>query len=309
MGPVVSQDTPKRSILDVAPFFFHISGKPETGGVPEEHTTIFPLFHYGRDPDGSLFVLPGYYRNVTKTADTLISLFGYSHAETRNGATALTAAGPIVPLWWSYRDSDIGEQAYALAPFFYTSQSPSGHDWLTPLMGRFETYGQSRTLWAFPSFVFTTDTHGWENDLHPIVYVGRNDQASHTVLAPFFWDFADPNGRTTVGFPAFWRFSSGQAGVNDSITQVAANTVYTQKRVAGGLDWQFHLVPFFSYGEDPAGPLLERTLRAGRLHARGASNHDARLLDPLQFGTSARANGNREVERLSPQRLSTLVGP
>ncbi len=26
-----------------------------------------------------------------------------------------------------------------------------------------------------------------------------------------------------------------------------------QKRVTGGLDWQFHLLPLFSYGENPEG--------------------------------------------------------
>jgi hypothetical protein len=29
--------------------------------------------------------------------------------------------------------------------------------------------------------------------------------------------------------------------------------VYLEKRVEGGRDWQFHLVPLFSYGEDPQG--------------------------------------------------------
>jgi len=173
-----------------------------------------------------------------------------SHAETRNGATSLTAVGPIVPLVWSYRDRDLGSRAWAIAPFVYASDSPAGHDWLTPLVGRFESYGESRTWWVFPSIVLTTDTHGWEDDLHPILYLGRNDDSSHTVVAPFFWDFASPKGRTTIGFPIYWRFAEGQ---DASVVQVAANTLYTQKRVAGGLDWQFHLLPLFSYGESPTG--------------------------------------------------------
>ena len=45
-----SQSNAKRDVFDVAPLFFHIAGKPETGGVAEEHTTLFPFFHYGRDP-------------------------------------------------------------------------------------------------------------------------------------------------------------------------------------------------------------------------------------------------------------------
>ena len=33
VGPVIVQSNPKRSVFDVAPLFFHIEGKPETGGV------------------------------------------------------------------------------------------------------------------------------------------------------------------------------------------------------------------------------------------------------------------------------------
>jgi hypothetical protein len=248
-GPVIVQSNDKRDVFDVAPLFFHIQGKPETGGVPEEHTTLFPLFHYGRDPDKSLFILPGYLRRVTHTADTMLSPV-WSYATTRNGATSLTAVGPILPIWWKYTDRDLGVNAWAIAPLFYTSDSPAGHDWLTPALGHFVSYGQSSTWWAFPSFTFNTNTHGWENDFHPLVYVGRSDDSSHTVVAPVFWDFANPKGRTTIGFPLYWRFADGQ---DDSVTQVAANTVYMQKRVAGGTDWQFHFAPLFSYGEDPRG--------------------------------------------------------
>ena len=249
VGPVIAEDSPKRSVFDVVPFYFHSVGKPETGGVVEEHTTVFPFFHYGRDPEKSLFILPGYFREVTRTDDRLLSLF-YSHIEGRSGSTSLTAIGPLVPLYWRYDDRDLGAQATAVAPFFYTADRPTGHDWLTPFVGRFQTYGESNTWWALPSFTFHTDTHGWEDAFHPIFYIGRNDDSSHTVVAPFFWDFADPKGRTTVGFPVYWRFAQGQ---DESVLQVAANTLYMQKRVANGLDWQFHLLPLFSYGENPEG--------------------------------------------------------
>ena len=249
VGPVIAQSNPRRDIFDVAPFYFHIRGKPDTGGVVEEHTTLLPFFHYGHDPDGSLFVLPGYYRRVTRTSDAAISLF-YSHVESRSGSTSLTAAGPVVPLWWNYNDRDLDIHAWAIAPFFYTSDSPAGHDWLTPVLGRFDSYGQSTTWWVFPTFTLNGNTHGWEYDFHPIVYTGRSDDSSHTVVAPVFWDFANPKGRTTIGFPLYWRFAEGQ---DDSVVQVAANTLYMQKRVVGGLDWQFHLLPLFSYGESPTG--------------------------------------------------------
>jgi hypothetical protein len=248
-GPFIAQSDAKRDVFDVAPLFFHIRGKPESGGVAEEHTTLLPFFHYGHDPDQTLFILPGYYRRVSHDSDTLLSLV-YSHVTTRNGSTSLTAAGPVIPLWWDYTDRDVGVHTWALAPFIMHSQSPAEHDWLTPLLGRFETYGESTTWWFFPSFTFSSGRHGWENDLHPLVYVGRNDDSSHTVVAPIFWDFANAKGRTTVGFPLYWRFADT---TDDSVIQVAANTLYLQKRVPGGIDWSFHLLPLFSYGGNPDG--------------------------------------------------------
>jgi hypothetical protein len=140
--------------------------------------------------------------------------------------------------------------SYGAMPFYYQWDGPTGHDFLTPLFGKFETYGVSRTYWAFPTLTVTTDTKGWETDLHPIVYVGRNEEKSHTVIAPVFWDFASKTGRSTVGFPLYWRFSDK---TDDSVTQVAGNTLYMQKHVAGGLDWSFHFLPLFSYGENPQG--------------------------------------------------------
>ena len=41
--------------------------------------------------------------------------------------------------------------------------------------------------------------------------------------------------------------------VDGTVTQVAGNTLYRERRVSGGTDWQFHLLPVFSYGENPTG--------------------------------------------------------
>lgn len=249
IGPVISKENPKRSVFDVAPFFFHIQGKPATGGIRESHTTLFPFFHYGRTDDSSLFVLPGYLRRITPKTDTMLTPL-FSHSTTRNGSTSFTTVGPILPLFYKYEDKDINLTHWAAVPFFYRSSSPRGTDWLTPLVGRFEDIGLSRTWWVFPNVTVNNNIRGWETDIHPIVYLGRKDRSSHTVLAPIFWDFASPQGRTTVGFPLYWRFAET---ADDSVTQVTANTLYTQKRVSGGLDWAFHLLPLFSYGEDPKG--------------------------------------------------------
>jgi len=283
IGPIIARSTPKRDVFDVAPLYFHIRGKPDSGGIAEEHTTLLPFFHYGHDQDQSLFVLPGYLRRVTRTSDTMISPF-VSFAETHGGATSFTAAGPVVPIWWNYRDRDLGVHAWAIAPLFYNSDSPAGHDWLTPLAGHFETYGQKSKWWIFPTLTLSTDRHGWENDLHPIVYIGRSDDSTHTVVAPVFWDFANPKGRTTIAFPLYWRFAEGQG---DSVVQVAANTLYTEKRVPGGSDWQFHLLPLFSYGQRPGGYFWNVLFGLAGYSRDGAAAQVRALWIPFNVGAAA----------------------
>jgi hypothetical protein len=285
MGPLIHRSDPKRDIWDFAPLFFHIRGRPETGGRVEEHTTLLPFFHYGYDSESSLFILPGYYRRISQTTDTLLTPF-FSRAIGRHGATTLTAAGPVLPLVWDYRDRDVGAHAWAVAPFFYTSDSPSGHDWLTPLIGRFETYGQSSTWWIFPTFTLASDAKGWETDLHPILYVGRSEDATHTVVAPVFWDFANSKGRTTVGFPVYWRFADTQDG---SVTQVAGNTLYMQKRVVNGLDWQFHVLPLFSYGENPGGYFWNILFGLAGYTRDGERSTVRAFWFPFEFGGTAAA--------------------
>ena len=133
---------------------------------------------------------------------------------------------------------------------YYGSSSPKGTTFLLPLFGRFETYNVSRTYWVFPNLTVSRDLDGWETDLHPLIYIGRDKSSSHTVLAPIFWDFANPKSRTTIGFPVYWRFADTEAG---TITQITGNTLYREKRAPGGTDWQFHLLPLFSYGQSPQG--------------------------------------------------------
>ncbi len=198
-------------------------------------------------------------------------------------------AGPVVPLWWNYRDKDLGVHAWAIAPFFYTSQSPTSHDWLTLVAGKFETYAERQTTWVFPTFTFSTDRHGWEDDFHPLVYIGRSDDASHTVVAPFFWDFANPKNRTTIGFPVYWRFADAS---DDSVVQVAANTVYIQKRVVGGTDWQFHFAPLFSYGENPNGYFWNVLFGLAGYTRDGTSSQVRALWIPINTGGASPPPGH-----------------
>ncbi len=249
VGPVISTSNNFRDVFDVAPFFFHIVGKPETGGIRESHTTLVPFFHYGHTDDYKLIASPLFlYRRSTDTRTVITPL--YSQAMTRSGSAKLEMAGPVVPLWLSYTDKDVDQHTWAILPFLYRNTSHTRNDMLTPLFARFENVGVSRTFWAFPTITASFDSHGYETDVHPIIYVGRNDQSKHTVVAPVYWDFSDSEKRATVGFPLYWRFADHK---DDSVVEVVANTLYTQKRTAEGMNWSFRVLPFFSYGESPSG--------------------------------------------------------
>lgn len=249
VGPVYRETNPKRAITNVLPLFWHISGKPESGGMQESHTTLLPFFHYGRSEEKSLLVLPGYLRRVTAQSDTMLTPF-VSFASTRKGKTNLFAAGPVVPLFFNYSDKDIGLRWTGAFPFVYTGHSPRGYTLATPLFVTDRNYGINRNNWVFPNVFWGSSNKGWHAALAPIVFAGRSEKSTHTVIAPLFWDFASPTSRTTIGFPVYWRFAKPETR---SITQVAGNTVYVERHVRGGQDWEFHVAPVFSYGRSPGG--------------------------------------------------------
>lgn len=281
-GPVIASDTPFRSVFDIAPIFFHIEGKPETGGIRETHTTLVPFFHYGKTDDLTLIATPLFLTRKTHDTRTLITPI-YSRATTRSGSATLEMAGPVLPLWINYHDKDIDQHAYALLPFLYRNTSHTRSDVLTPLFGRFENIGVSRTFWVFPNITASFDTHGFETDIHPIVYVGRSDQTRHTVVAPVYWDFADPDKRLTIGFPLYWRFADHK---DDSVVEVVANTLYTQKRTSEGLNWAFHVLPFFSYGESPSGYFWNVLLGLAGYEKTAKAKYVKALWLPIKVGGS-----------------------
>ena len=279
-GPIVASSTPYRSVFDVLPFVFHIQGKPATGGIDEAHTTIFPLLHYGHTPDTKLLVTPLFLYRRSHDTRTVITPI-YSQAITRNGSAKLEFAGPVLPLWISYRDKDVSQHSWAILPLFYRNTSKTRDDFLTPLFGRFENIGVSRTYWAFPTITASFDQHGYETDIHPILYVGRNDQSRHTVVAPIYWDFSDPDKRLTVGFPLYWRFADHKT---DSVVELAGNMLYTQKRMEGGVGWSFRFLPFFSYGESPTGYFWDVLLGLAGYEKTATAKYVKALWLPIKVG-------------------------
>ncbi len=236
-GPYYRRHTQKLDSLHLLPFYYSLWGKNE------RHTTLFPFFHYGHDEKSSLLVNPLFLLKSGPNNESTFVTWGYAR---HRGRTELDM---ITPLFWHYRDPDIGLDQKLLFPFYYSRTSPreSSHA-LFPFYGKFERFGISKSTFVTPFFQHTTDLRGWSTNIHPLVYIGRDAASTHTVIAPFFWDFASPSGRSTVAFPFYWRFTDER-----EVSQLVGNVYYHEKKVSGGSDWQVHIFPAFSYGETPNG--------------------------------------------------------
>ncbi|MCB9586760.1 MAG: hypothetical protein H6718_15270 [Polyangiaceae bacterium] len=237
-GPYYRKHTQERDYFHLLPLYWHIWGQDES------HTTLFPFYHYGRKgPRERLFINPLWLDATGENGEKTFVTWGYARYRGR------TSLDMITPLFWQYSDPDIGLDQTLLFPFYYRRTSPRENSLaLFPFYGSFNTYGISRTTWITPFFQHTSSLTGWETNIHPFVYLGRNGNSSHTVVAPFFWDFASPGSRATVGFPLYWRFSN-----REEVNQLVGNVYYREKKLGTGLDWEFHIFPLFSYGETPDG--------------------------------------------------------
>jgi hypothetical protein len=236
-GPLVWSHNRKRSAFHVLPLFYHLWGEDE------DHLTVLPFFHHGHKGKESLFVNPLYMTATGANNEKTFVTWGYARYRGR------TELDMITPFYWDYRDPDIGESTKLLFPFLYASTSPRQNDFaFFPFWAHFDRFGIKETTWITPFFQHSHGLTGWETNIHPLLYLGRDQNRSHTVIAPFFWDFADPKSRATVVFPLYWRFDDG-----NSVSQLALNTYYHERKLRRGSDWQVHFFPAFSYGETPEG--------------------------------------------------------
>jgi len=236
-GPYFRRHTQKRDMFHLFPLYYSLWGKDE------RHTTVLPFFHYGYKGDSWLLATPLFVAaHGEKGANTFATWLYARH----RGRTELDM---VTPLYWAYRDPDIGLNRKILFPFLYSSTSPrESNQAFFPFWGHFERYGVSESTWITPFFNHQHDLRGWSTNLYPFMYVGRNALDTHFVVAPFLWDFASPKSRTTVAFPVFWRFSDEK-----EVTQLVGNVYYHEKKLRTGLDWELHIFPAFSYGETPNG--------------------------------------------------------
>lgn len=236
-GPYYREHTQKREVLHILPLYYSI------WGPRERHTTLFPLFHYGYDRSAWLLANPLFVMGRGQGGESMFASWLYARYRGR------TELDMFTPLYWHFRDPDVGLDQKLLFPFYLRRTSPRESSFaLFPFFGRFERFGISTSTWVTPFFQHSHGLRGWQTNIHPIVYVGRDALNTHTVVAPFFWDFAGPKSRGTVVFPFYWRFQD-----RESVSQLVGNVYYSERKRRSGSDWELHLFPAFSYGETPNG--------------------------------------------------------
>ncbi len=268
-GPYYREHDQKRDLLHVMPIYWSL--EKQNGG---RYTTVFPLFHYGRENGGYTLANPLFLLARGEKGESTFVTWGYARYRGR------TSLDMVTPLYWQYEDPDINLTERLLFPLYYDRVSPreSTHVYF-PFYGKSTRYGISDTTWVTPFFQHTHDLTGWSTNIHPLLYLGRNGRATHTVVAPFFYDFAGTESRATVGFPVFWRFTD-----LDGTAQLVGNVYYGEKRVHGGTDWQLHIFPLFSYGESPRGHFWNVLFGLAGFTREGAEARVRALWIPINVG-------------------------
>ncbi len=236
-GPFLWERDRQGEVFNIMPIFWR------NWGPNEDHITVFPLFHYGYKGTSHLLITPLFLDAEGDEGEHTFVTWGYAQYRGR------TELDMVTPLFWWYRDPDIGLDTKLLFPFYYQSLSPRVDDFVAfPFYAHFKREGIRETTFVTPLFWHSHGLTGWDTNILPIFFMGREYESTHFVIPPLIWDFASPKSRTTIVLPAFFRISD-----QDSVDQVVLNTYYGEQKVEGGTEWQFHFFPAFQFGASPQG--------------------------------------------------------
>lgn len=236
-GPVTRSHSREGDAFNILPIYYR------TWGKNRDSHTVFPLFHYSYNGNEKRVATPLFYWSRGEHDESTFATYLYARYRGR------TELDMYTPLFWRYRDPDVGLERDLFFPLFYRNSSPRSNDLVIfPFYAHFKKPAISNETWVTPLFRHKTSLTGWQTDIYPFFYSGRSNTSSHLVIAPFLWDFQSKRSRTTVILPFFVRSADETA-----VSQLVLNTYYHEKKVMGGKDWEVHFFPFFSYGETPQG--------------------------------------------------------
>ena len=240
----------------LAPLLFHSHGK-------NWHAwTVPPLFHYAGHSNGFKLLTPLFGYIKEKKSHSMYALLYMRH----RGDTEFDAVAPFVfswrdprdyssalvipPLFWNFQDP--GSYTTLVLPFFGTWGKRGTHTtWATLLAAQWRSHLEdAAATWIFPTLQFSHDPESRTINFHPLFYSTEATTHRHLVIAPLYWDIDDyeENYRTTIAFPFLWRFRDGP-----TLHQMIGPVYYNEGRKQGVPYWQFHIFPFFAYGEPRPG--------------------------------------------------------
>ncbi|MCZ7682140.1 MAG: hypothetical protein M5U28_26450 [Sandaracinaceae bacterium] len=202
------------------------------------------VFWYWRDHGDETIVTPLYQRFRGATEMDAVAPFFFWVRDPRTHYSALA----IPPLVWHIEDP--ASVATVVAPFFARFEERGrSTTWLTPLVANHQNHELGdETTWVFPTIQVSRWHNGDAVNIHPLWYFESVPSHRFSVLVPFWWDFESFEGtrnRTTVVFPFAVRHREGNT------TSTLVLNVYHRERVReDSWEWEFHIVPFFAYGEN-----------------------------------------------------------
>ncbi len=238
--------------------------------IPDDaRTTILGPYYHRDDPAGSthvLFPLSWHFRDSASgaTAHSLLPFYFRRNSPEEK----LTAAG-IFPLWFYYRSFTDGGACGGLFPLaFFGHRKDRSHAIVFPLLWRFRKADAVSTL-LFPLYYSSSSKLSATTMVFPLLYfAGRDDQGSHRIQVPFYWNFVDQlAGTSTTVAPFYFHYAHPKG--------YAAGIVPLFFWGGGGMQRHFALFPLFWWFRDDAKDSTT-TVIANYLHRRhGGETTDA----------------------------------
>jgi hypothetical protein len=191
--------SPDRRAITIPPAIFHVA----TG---KNFKLVTPVLGYRRNETGTLLVTPLYQRKRgDKNFDGVMPLFVRTW-DVRDASSGLY----LPPIYWHWRDP--ANRTTIVFPLFARSYHDGISDTLVlPILGRKKSFERdAQTWWVAPTFHWAWDPTSWMFNIHPLVYVKRAPDKSHTALAPLYFDFRNRKAKThrLTLFPLYWDFKN-----------------------------------------------------------------------------------------------------